>query len=115
MRKKFVKPTPKEIEQYALSVDFNLDGEYFFDYYQSKGWMVGRSPMKDWQAAVRCWKQREISANRIQAKPKLLSLFGKTCSKDKCGLPAVYKSTSGAYDMYYCAEHMPEKVKEKYV
>ena len=26
---------------------------YFFDFYESKGWQVGRSPMKSWQSAAR--------------------------------------------------------------
>lgn len=30
----------------------------FFDYYSSKGWKVGRSPMKDWKAAARNWVRR---------------------------------------------------------
>lgn len=30
-------------------------GEQFFDFYQSKGWLVGKAPMKDWQAAGRRW------------------------------------------------------------
>ena len=29
------------------------------DYYESKGWLVGRSKMKDWRAAVRNWERRE--------------------------------------------------------
>lgn len=28
----------------------------FMDYHDSKGWVVGRAPMKDWKAAVRTWK-----------------------------------------------------------
>tara|TARA_R110000824_G_scaffold15839_1_gene66447 strand:+ start:2187 stop:2951 length:765 start_codon:yes stop_codon:yes gene_type:complete len=30
----------------------------FYDYYASKGWKVGQSPMKDWQAAARNWVRR---------------------------------------------------------
>ena len=29
----------------------------FHDYYASKGWMVGNSPMTDWQATARKWTQ----------------------------------------------------------
>jgi hypothetical protein len=31
----------------------------FTDFYAAKGWLVGKSPMKDWRAAVRTWKQRD--------------------------------------------------------
>jgi len=59
MAKKFVKPTPKEVTEYALSIGYVLDGEAFCDFYESKGWLVGRSPMKSWPAAVRTWKRME--------------------------------------------------------
>jgi len=38
----------------AFIGDSNL-GTDFWDYYQSKGWVVGKSPMKDWRAAARRW------------------------------------------------------------
>lgn len=57
MSNRFKKPTPKEVEDYALSRGFPLDGEEFCDFYASKGWVVGKSPMKDWRAAVRTWER----------------------------------------------------------
>jgi len=30
----------------------------FIDYYESQGWMVGRTKMKDWRAAIRTWERR---------------------------------------------------------
>ncbi len=56
---------------------------------------------------------RATKATRVQ-KTKLFPIPGKTCSKQGCPLPAVYKNTSGNYDSYACAGHMPEKVKEQY-
>ena len=32
-----------------------VEAEKFFNYYQSNGWMVGKNPMKNWQAAARNW------------------------------------------------------------
>jgi hypothetical protein len=54
----FVKPTPGEVEAYANAIGFKISGSQFCDFYGSKGWVVGRSPMKDWKAAVRTWKFR---------------------------------------------------------
>ena len=31
----------------------------FVDFYASKGWRVGKEPMKDWEAAVRTWERRD--------------------------------------------------------
>ncbi len=30
-----------------------VDPQVFIDFYAAKGWMVGKSPMKDWKAACR--------------------------------------------------------------
>jgi len=65
----FQKPTPQQITEYAQSISFELDGNQFFDYYESKGWMIGKSKMKDWKAAVRTWKRNETTINEPFIKP----------------------------------------------
>ena len=37
--------------------------ETFFDFYESKGWMVGKNKMKDWKACVRTWEKRQNKTN----------------------------------------------------
>lgn len=56
---RFTPPTPDEVTAYAKSIGFDLDGNRFVDNYQSKGWMIGKTRMKDWRAAVRNWKDRD--------------------------------------------------------
>lgn len=56
---RFQKPSVEEIRQYCISRGNKVDPEQFFNFYESKGWMVGRSHMKDWMAAVRTWEKRE--------------------------------------------------------
>ena len=58
-RKRFVKPTLSEIEQYCIERKNNVNAEQFFDYYESNGWKVGKNSMKDWKAAVRTWERSE--------------------------------------------------------
>lgn len=60
-RSRFVKPTLEEIQAYCLERGNKVDPERFFDYYESKGWLVGKSKMKDWKAAVRNWERSESS------------------------------------------------------
>jgi len=55
--KKFEKPTIEQIRSYCLERKNNVDPEVFFDFYESKGWKVGNSPMKDWKACVRTWEK----------------------------------------------------------
>ena len=55
--KRFRAPTVEEVAAYCAERDNGIDAEAFVDFYKSKGWMVGRSPMKDWKAAVRTWER----------------------------------------------------------
>ena len=69
-RKKFVKPDENDV--YNLMGELNSKGgnfltddklvnfaRTFIDYYEAKGWVVGKSPMKDWSSAVRNWMRSE--------------------------------------------------------
>ena len=71
--KRFQKPTASQIEEYAQTIDFSLDGSHFYDYYESKGWKIGNTPMKDWRAAVRTWKRNGNS--RVAAEPARTSVL----------------------------------------
>ena len=52
----FSKPSVEEVSEYGKTRDANFDeAEKFTDFYESKGWKVGSSPMKDWKATVRNW------------------------------------------------------------
>jgi len=51
-------PTLEEVTAYVQTRAIQIDPEQFIDFYQSKGWLVGRAKMKDWQAAVRTWEKR---------------------------------------------------------
>lgn len=57
---RFEKPKPEQVQEYALSIGYaSLNPQAFCSYYESKGWLVGKSPMKDWQAAVRTWHAKD--------------------------------------------------------
>jgi uncharacterized protein YdaU (DUF1376 family) len=55
-REPFIKPTTEQVDEYAKSIGFEIDSEKFCNHYQMRGWLVNRTPMKDWEAAVRTWK-----------------------------------------------------------
>ena len=61
---RFRAPSPAEVAEYAQQFAANkgldltaldFDPERFVDFYAQKGWMIGRSHMKDWKATVRNW------------------------------------------------------------
>lgn len=70
----FVKPTVKEIFDYACEKLSNDDAlkftEKFHAHYEANGWKVGRNQMKDWKAAVRKWDLSTFVTTNQQTKIK---------------------------------------------
>ena len=63
---RFTPPSVDEVSDYCNQRNNLVDAETFIDFYQAKGWMVGKNKMKDWKACVRTWE-----TNRKQrSKPK---------------------------------------------
>ena len=60
------KPTFEEVQFYCLTRRNGIDPAAFIDYYVSVGWVVGRKPMKDWQAAVRTWERNRKQVIKIR-------------------------------------------------
>ena len=58
-RKKFQKPTIDEVNSYCLEKGYTINGQTFIDFYESKGWKVGKNPMTNWRAALSGWVSRE--------------------------------------------------------
>jgi hypothetical protein len=65
----FVKPTLEEVIEYCKERNNNVNAQKFIDHYESKGWVVGKAPMKDWKASVRTWENNGYS-NGNNAKPE---------------------------------------------
>ena len=55
----FVKPSIQEVSDYCRERNNNVDAQAFVDFYESKGWLIGKEKMKDWKAAVRTWERRQ--------------------------------------------------------
>ena len=50
---RFVPPTLDEVRAYVLQRRSPVEPQAFIDFYQARGWMVGKAPMRDWKAACR--------------------------------------------------------------
>ena len=68
-RGSFVPPTAKEVTDYSREIGYPLDGQAWCDKYQQKDWMVGKTRMKDWKAAVRNWKSSGWATGPAATKP----------------------------------------------
>lgn len=68
--KRFTPPTTEEVKAYCKERNNNVDPEQFIDFYASKGWKVGNTPMKDWKAAVRTWEKRDFDRRKPHLSPQ---------------------------------------------
>lgn len=59
----FVPPTVEMVTTYCEERQNDIDPQHFVDYYTTTGWMVGRTKMKDWQAAIRIWERNNKPKN----------------------------------------------------
>ena len=60
-KRKFIPPTLEEVTSYCRERNNNVDPQRFIDFYESKGWLVGKTKMKDWKACVRTWERNNVA------------------------------------------------------
>lgn len=63
---RFIPPTLEEVKEYCKERNNNVNPERFIDFYESKGWLVGKSKMKDWKASVRTWERDTNTTKEIK-------------------------------------------------
>lgn len=52
-------PTVEEVVEYCVERKNNLYAQAFIDYYEARNWMLGKTKMKEWKAAVRTWEKNQ--------------------------------------------------------
>lgn len=71
-RRRFVPPTIENVRDYidGRGPEYqSIDPEEFVAFYQSKGWMVGKAPMKDWRAALTTWARKRVRSGGRPQEP----------------------------------------------
>lgn len=74
----FKPPTIEEVRAYCLERGNSVDAERWHNHYSSNGWMVGKTKMVDWKAAVRTWERNGYDRDRRPAAtsdPELDKIF----------------------------------------
>lgn len=95
-KKKFTKPTLDQIQQHITEKAYNVDAEMFFAYYESNGWMVGKSHMKNWKMALLRWSKTSTSKPAPKASTKKESVFAHNLKvMDKMFGTNTYEQTYG--------------------
>ena len=59
---RFAPPALQELTDYCLERKNGISPQGFIDFYESKGWFIGRNKMVSWKAAVRTWEKRDKEA-----------------------------------------------------
>lgn len=67
--KRFTPPSVEEVNSYILEKGYDVDAEAFVNFYESKGWFVGKNKMKSWKAALVTWNLNK--RNRYDRKEDL--------------------------------------------
>ena len=62
----FSPPSLSEVSEYCLERKNDINPENFVDFYESKGWLVGKNKMKNWKASIRTWENRDKKETKIE-------------------------------------------------
>ena len=65
---RFVAPKVEDVRRYVEELKLEVNPEEFVDFYESRGWCVGNSEIKNWQAMVKLWHRR-VMANATEKIP----------------------------------------------
>jgi hypothetical protein len=54
-----VAPTVEMVRAFVTAEKLNVSPEIFVNFYEANNWRIGQQPIKNWQATVRLWHQRD--------------------------------------------------------
>lgn len=65
--KRFSPPSLSDVQNYIIEKKYGVNAHSFWNFYESKNWMVGKNKMKDWKKAIGGWESRNNeSSNKNQ-------------------------------------------------
>ena len=106
--KRFVKPTLQEVAAYVAEKNYKFDPEAFWNFYESKGWKVGRVSMKSWKSACVTWqkslegrltRQQEIDAKMDERYEKRFAPRNEQDEAEKAALARVEKARQESIEL----------------
>lgn len=53
-----IPPKLEWVEDYCRERNNGIDAQAFINFYSSKGWLIGKNKMVDWQSAIRTWESK---------------------------------------------------------
>jgi hypothetical protein len=93
---RFIKPNKDEVFEYMAEKEFpfaKMESDKFINFFESKGWKVGKNPMVSWKSAVANWINYYYERNKINTpkKSKLEVIQESHASNEKIDWNKFYK------------------------
>ena len=63
----FVPPDVAEVRDYVQSLGLLVEPEVFVDFYEARGWCVGKTALKSWKPIVKLWHRRAVQQKEAAA------------------------------------------------
>ena len=61
LRKTFTPPTIEEVRMYCKERKNNIDPVKWWNFYNSKNWMIGKTKMSKWHSAIITWENQSTT------------------------------------------------------
>lgn len=58
-RKTFTPPTIEDVRAYCKAKHNSVDPVKWWNFYNAKGWMIGKTKMVNWRSAVATWEDKD--------------------------------------------------------
>jgi hypothetical protein len=71
---KTIPPTLDMVKAYCKEMKYQTNPEDFFDFYESKGWYVGKNKMKDWHKSLSLWERNNHGVNAMFKKRNVVEM-----------------------------------------
>lgn len=69
-----IPPKIEDVVQYINDNHLDIDPYQWWNFYESKGWYVGKNKMKNWHSAIATWiKRNQVSYNGGQQQSNIIS------------------------------------------
>lgn len=101
----FVPPRADEVRAFVEQEGLKVHAETFVDFYDSHGWLVGKTPIKNWRATVRLWHRRYLQENPPDVNEP-------AAGEKKCVSPPALQHKSAQSDESYWHE-LNERVRQR--
>lgn len=87
--KRFIPPSVEEVKAYCQDRANGIDAEYYVNYNEARGWMLGKSKMKNWKANILTWERNEWGRKKTNTDTAMSSerpkydMYGKLITGEK--------------------------------